>query len=632
MIRDKYKYKQMGWRLTAGALGAVLAVVPPSAVAAGGPPLGAAKSFVALGGSSLNNAGPSVFTGDVGVSPGTSITGFPPGTVVGGGIHANDAAAAAAHSDAANAYAFLAGMASSPANNLTGQDLGGMTLATGVYKFNTSAQLTGQLRLDAGGDSNALFVFQIGSTLTTASAASVVVINGGPNYDKANIFWQVGSSATLGSGTSFSGHILASASITVVNGSSMTGNALALNGAVTTDSNTNSTPPAILPPGGSAIDAPLSLTAALSGTAAAPSAELRWNDASDNETDFRVYRREGASPDFALVGSVGTLDSLGTGGLVTYHDPALSVSTTYTYKVTAFAALVGESGYSNEALVDTVSFTPPVVINVLPPLTLTAVLSGSVASPGSILHWNDASANETEFRVFRRDGAGPNYVQVGTVSTADGPGVGGDVTFNDLVLNPSTTFTYRVTAFSPVDGESAPSNETLIDTAALPPLPPARWLDVHLGRGRGGIRDRDLALMDRVYVSGSYVVIDVDSSVPTVLHDADPRVNGVSVQVRAPGNLALLVVPPNDPGWRVLGKGIYQWRSHDGPDAPRMGIRINTRRSAFRFRCYRTDFAAMPINDITATLTMFGAVGSASRPWNEKAVETGTKALFKLPR
>ena len=122
-----------------------------------------------------------------------------------------------------------------PTQNLTGQNLGGLTLTPGVYSFSSSAQLTGTLTLDAQGDPNALFVFQIGSTLTTASNSSVVFINGGQGN---NTFWQVGSSATLGTGTAFTGNILALASITLTTGANIRcGRALARNGAVTQDHN-----------------------------------------------------------------------------------------------------------------------------------------------------------------------------------------------------------------------------------------------------------------------------------------------------------------------------------------------------------------------------------------------------------
>jgi hypothetical protein len=122
--------------------------------------------------------------------------------------------------------------------NLTGSDLGGLTLTPGVYCFNSSAQLTGALTLNAEGDPNAQFVFQIGSTLTTASSSMVDFINTSGGLPDPNLFWQVGSSATLGTGTDFSGNILAETSITLTTGANIAcGSALAQNGAVTMDDN-----------------------------------------------------------------------------------------------------------------------------------------------------------------------------------------------------------------------------------------------------------------------------------------------------------------------------------------------------------------------------------------------------------
>src|SRR6185369_11190978 len=115
-------------------------------------------------------------TGNLGVSPGTAVTGFPPGTVTGGTIHLNDAAAAQAQADVTTAYNAIAGTACN--TDLTGQNLGGLTLTPGVYCFNSTAALTGTLTLDAQNNPNALFLFKIGSTLTTASNSAVTMING----------------------------------------------------------------------------------------------------------------------------------------------------------------------------------------------------------------------------------------------------------------------------------------------------------------------------------------------------------------------------------------------------------------------------------------------------------------------
>jgi len=194
--------------------------------------LDTADNFAVLGGSTQTNTGSSDVSGDVGVSPGTSITGYPPGTV-NGTIYSGGAVPQQAEVDATAAYNGLAGMAVT--STLTGEDLGGLTLTPGVYTFSSSAQLTGPLTLNAEGLNNAVFTFQIGSTLTTASASSVTLINAGSND---GVFWQVGSSATLGTNTSFIGNILADQSITLTTGADIScGRAIALDGAVTMDTN-----------------------------------------------------------------------------------------------------------------------------------------------------------------------------------------------------------------------------------------------------------------------------------------------------------------------------------------------------------------------------------------------------------
>ena len=192
------------------------------------PPLGSAQSFAVLGASTVTNAGPTVITGDLGVSPGTAVTGFPPGKVSGGTIHAGDATATAAQAAAHTAYANL--VAQSCGTNLTGKTLGtspgAVTLSPGVYCFNTSAQLTGTLTLNGSG----VYVFKMGTTLTTASNSSVVLAKGAT---AGNVFWQVGSSATLGTNSALEGSILANISDTVTTGTSVTGRVFALTGAVT---------------------------------------------------------------------------------------------------------------------------------------------------------------------------------------------------------------------------------------------------------------------------------------------------------------------------------------------------------------------------------------------------------------
>jgi hypothetical protein len=194
--------------------------------------LGTAEPFAVLAGSAVTNTGTSVITGDLGVHPGGAPTGFPPGIVT-GTIHAANATALAAKNDLVTQYNALSAAACT--SNLTGQDLGGQTLTPGVYCFNSSAQLTGALTLNAQGNANATFIFKTESTLTTASASSVLLINGG---NPCGVAWRVGSSATLGTTTSFIGNLIALTSISMNNNANIIGGrALARNGAVTLISN-----------------------------------------------------------------------------------------------------------------------------------------------------------------------------------------------------------------------------------------------------------------------------------------------------------------------------------------------------------------------------------------------------------
>jgi hypothetical protein len=196
--------------------------------------LGTAQNFGVLAGSTVTNTGATTVNGNVGVSPQSAVTGFPPGVIVGGAIHSNDAVAQQAQNDLGVAYTNIA---NTPCTvDLTGQNLGGLTLTPGVYCFSSSAQLTGALTLDALGNANALFLFKIGTTLTTASNSSVTIINNGGNSCN-KVYWQVGTSATLGTGTLFVGDILAQASITLTTGSNTNGRTLARDGAVTLDTN-----------------------------------------------------------------------------------------------------------------------------------------------------------------------------------------------------------------------------------------------------------------------------------------------------------------------------------------------------------------------------------------------------------
>jgi hypothetical protein len=207
----------------------------------GGIPLGAACSFGILAGSTVTNssttAAPTNVTGDVGVWAGTAITGFPPGTLT-GMLHAGDSVAMGAQGSLTTAYNAAAGAAGGA---ILPADAGGLTLAPGVYKT-TSAQpslgITGNLTLS--GPSSGVWIFQIVSTLTTASNNSQVIMSGGATSH--NVFWQVGSSATLNGNTMFSGTIMANQSISLGTGVTLNGRALASIGAVTLLSDTVNVP------------------------------------------------------------------------------------------------------------------------------------------------------------------------------------------------------------------------------------------------------------------------------------------------------------------------------------------------------------------------------------------------------
>jgi len=215
-----------------GAGVAALLCDPFPAFAATAPSLGQATSFGVLAATAVTNTGPSVIAGDLGISPGnaSSVTGFPPGQVL-GTPHFADALALGAQNDVTTAYNALASQA---CGTTISADLAGSTLPPGVYCSGSTMGLSGTLLLDAQGDPNAVFIFQIGSSLTTASGSLVSVINGG---DNCNVFWQIGASATLGTTTTFVGNILALSSITVNTGASVDGRALARTGAVTLDGN-----------------------------------------------------------------------------------------------------------------------------------------------------------------------------------------------------------------------------------------------------------------------------------------------------------------------------------------------------------------------------------------------------------
>ena len=215
--------------LTGGLLLVVPSLTTQAAAATAPVGLGVAGSYSVVGGETVTNTGPTVLAGDLGVSPGTAITGFPPG-LVGGTTHAADAPAGLAKNAIMAAWNSAAGRAP---DALVAGDLVGQTLTPGVYKSSGPLGVSGTLTLNAQGNPAAVFIFQVGSTLTTATSSNIRMINGA---QPCHVYWQIGSSATLGTTSTFKGTILALASITVTTGVQVEGRALAHDGAVTLDS------------------------------------------------------------------------------------------------------------------------------------------------------------------------------------------------------------------------------------------------------------------------------------------------------------------------------------------------------------------------------------------------------------
>jgi hypothetical protein len=233
-------------RIAHSSIGRVLSIVNPIAPVNGvidaqarirRVPLRSAAKFAVLAGSTVTNGGPTVVTGNLGVSPGSAVVGFPPGKVVDGSIHAADGLAAQAKHDLTTAYNDAAGRKNP---HLLPSDIGGMTLSPGLYRAPASLEITGNVTLDGKGDADSVFIIQVPTKLTMAVNSSVTLIG---RAKASNIFWQVGSSATLKKASVFKGVILAHVSISLGTGATVAdGRLLARIGAVTLLRNTVTEP------------------------------------------------------------------------------------------------------------------------------------------------------------------------------------------------------------------------------------------------------------------------------------------------------------------------------------------------------------------------------------------------------
>jgi type VI secretion system secreted protein VgrG len=214
--------------IAGGGLAALLLLPSPGFTQS----LGSAASFAVLAGNQISCTGAVTILGSVGVSPGNQINGLPVGQPIGGTVHNSDAVAAQAQTDLAAAAAALDGMICG--TSLSGQNLGGMTLVPGVYCFQNTAGLTGSLTLDGQGNPNAVWVFQVGTKLTTAMNAIVNLTNAAQN---TNVYWRAGQEATFGSGTVFLGNVVTQGGITLETSATLSGRALARHGLVSMDTN-----------------------------------------------------------------------------------------------------------------------------------------------------------------------------------------------------------------------------------------------------------------------------------------------------------------------------------------------------------------------------------------------------------
>lgn len=422
----------------AGGLALATLVFAPSAQAvATSPPLGSASTFAVLGASAVTNTGASAITGDVGVSPGTSISGFPPGHLT-GTMHSADGVSTAAQADVGTAYGIASG---EPCDrDLTGLDLGGMTLTPGVYCFASSAQLTGVLKLDAQGSPTAAWLFKITSGLTTASNSAVVLVNGGSQCAN-NINWQVGSSATVGSGAIFLGNILANTSITLATASASTGSLYAHTGAVTLDTNKVSTCSGTIPP-----PPPLAISTTPSGSVPAggsisDSATMQGGLSPSGTVTFKLYGPGNPTcTGAALSTTTGTL----VGQTASSGPVTAGAEGTYDW-VAVYSGDVNNAAITSPCGSETVLVTPPALLTGRAyGLTATATLAGIpllnvVPTPDTGAVSTSASSSTTTPCVAVIPGAVSAHVVCANVTTAPGTSTASASVADASVASPAIT-------------------------------------------------------------------------------------------------------------------------------------------------------------------------------------------------
>jgi hypothetical protein len=340
-------------------LSALIALVAISAVMASAAqaatvPLGTTSPFAVLGGSTVTNTGPSVINGDVGVSPLTSITGFPPG-VVNGTFHTADGVASGAQDDLVIAYDNAAGRSSDV--TLPGDPVGS-TLAPGTYTASSQLLLSGDVTLDAHSDPNAVFVFQVGSDLIVAPGSRILLQGGA---QACNVFWQVGSSATIGTTSTFVGNILALTSISMNTGASLDGRALARNGAVTLDTNTitKSTCDTPAPPTSSD-------TSATTGSGTPVSIQLNGGDTTGATLTYTITGQPSN-------GTLGPIDQA-TGTVLYTPDSGFAGSDSFTYEIGSTNGTSGTATGTITVTAGSPSTVPPAAVGVPAAPTTTIAL------------------------------------------------------------------------------------------------------------------------------------------------------------------------------------------------------------------------------------------------------------------